>query len=138
MVAQNSILQRCFEEAASSSARALERCVDGQRSKRRVEVMVAGVLRHTVDLRAETSHSHPDLVHRKTSRKLDKHAIDTHTIDDRLGIDPNAQVALDRALGERFRQASRHEPRQRRRAGPDRMHISGCAAYISYHHVAQT
>jgi hypothetical protein len=28
MVAQNSILQRCFEEAASSSARALERCVD--------------------------------------------------------------------------------------------------------------
>ena len=28
MVAQNSILQRCFEEAASSSARALERCID--------------------------------------------------------------------------------------------------------------
>jgi hypothetical protein len=28
MVAQYSILQRCFEEAASSSARALERCVD--------------------------------------------------------------------------------------------------------------
>ena len=28
MVAQYSILQRCFEEAASSSARALEHCVD--------------------------------------------------------------------------------------------------------------
>jgi hypothetical protein len=28
MVAQLSILQRCFEEAATSSARALERCID--------------------------------------------------------------------------------------------------------------